>query len=58
MAGLLYVVLAWLVALVAIVGMASVMTMTDAPGDSEDGSETTALATGLFVAALVASMTL
>jgi hypothetical protein len=58
MAGLLYVVFAWIVALVAVAGVLGIAIITDAPGDRDTASGTTALATVLFVVALVASMTL
>ncbi len=58
MAGLPYVVFAWFVAIVAVVGVLGVTMVTDGPGDSATASGTTAIATALFVVALVASMTL
>ncbi|MFB6220517.1 MAG: hypothetical protein ABEH90_03675 [Halolamina sp.] len=58
MAGLPYFAFAWLVALVVVGGLVGIVTVTDAPGDDGNASGTTALATGLFVVALVASMTL
>jgi len=58
MAGLLYFVFAWIIAVVAVVGVLGTTMVTDAPGDSGTASGVTAIATALFVVALVASMTL
>lgn len=56
MAGLPYFAFAWLVALVVVGGLVGIVAVTDDPDGNASG--TTALATGLFVVALVASMTL
>lgn len=58
MAALPYAVFAWMVAIIAVVGLIGTMVTTDVPADSGNASGITALATGLFVIALVVSMTL
>lgn len=58
MAGLPYFAFAWIVAVVAVIGVLGTTMVTDAPGGSDTASGTTALATALFVVAVAASMTL